>query len=325
MIITQTPLRISLLGGGTDFPEYYRQEGGCVLTTAIDKYVFVIIKARFDELIRVGYSRTEMVESVDQVQHDLVRETLRLTGIERGVEISTMADIPAQGTGLGSSSAVTVGLLNAMHTYRNDFQPAEHLAREACAIELDTLARPMGRQDAYIAAYGGIRFVRFLPSSRVEVEAIVPPEPTRRQLSQNLLLFYTGQTREASTILAEQRRNIPARLDVLRRLKALAEEGRRLLLAGELDEIGRLLHQAWELKQRLASGIANGTIAEMYEAARAAGALGGKVCGAGGGGFLLLYCPREHQTALRAALAAYRELPFHLEPDGSKVILNVRR
>ena len=325
MIITQTPLRISLFGGGTDFPDFYRREGGCVLTTAIDKYVFVIIKARFDDRIRVGYTRTELVERPEQVQHDLVREALRLTGISRGVEIATMADVPAQGTGLGSSSAVTVGLLNAMYVYRNEVRPAADLAAQACSIELDILGRPIGRQDQYIAAFGGLRFLRFLPDDRVEVETPEVPEAIRRHLSENLLLLYTGQTREAGAILAEQQANIPYRLGELRELKAMAEEGYRLLQAGQVDELGRLLDASWKVKQRLASGVANGTIQAMYETALRAGALGGKVCGAGGGGFLLLYCPYERQPALRAALSPYRELPFHLEPDGSKVILNIRR
>ena len=325
MIITQTPLRVSLLGGGTDFPAFYREEEGAVLTTAIDKYIFVIIKARFDDLIRVGYSRTEMVASVDQVQHELVREALRLTGIARGVEVATMADIPSEGTGLGSSSTVTVGLLNAMHVYQNDARPAAALAQEACTIELGHLGRPIGKQDQYIAAYGGLRFLHFRPDEEVEVETIVLPDTLRHRLSQNLALFYTGQTRESRTILAAQRDNIPARRAALRSLKALAEEGRRLLLAGQLDDLGRLLHEGWQLKQQLAAGIANDQIDAMYETARRAGALGGKVCGAGGGGFLLLYCPREEQSRLRAALQGHQELPFHLEPDGSKVILNVRR
>ncbi len=324
MIITQTPLRISLFGGGTDFPDFFREEEGAALSSAIDKYIFVIIKARFDKLIRVGYTRTEMVERVDQVQHDLVRETLRLTGIERGVEIATMADIPSEGTGLGSSSTVTVGLLNAMYVYLNDVRPAAELARQACTIELERLGRPIGLQDQYIAAFGGLRLLRFRPDG-VEVEAIRLSDSTRHCLSQSLLLFYTGQTREAHTILAAQRENIPARRAALRQLKAQAEEGRRLLLAEQLDDLGRLLHEGWQVKQQLAAGISNGQIAEMYETARRAGALGGKVCGAGGGGFLLLYCPREDQARLRAALHAYRELPFHLEPDGSKVILNIRR
>jgi D-glycero-alpha-D-manno-heptose-7-phosphate kinase len=220
---------------------------------------------------------------------------------------------------------VTVGLLNAMHVYRNDARPAAELAREACAIELGRLGRPIGKQDQYIAAYGGLRFLRFRPDEEVEVETIALPDALRHRISQNLLLFYTGRTRESRTILAAQRENIPERREVLRKLGALAEEGRRLLLAGQLDDLGRLLHEGWLLKQQLAAGIANEAIEAMYATARRAGALGGKVCGAGGGGFLLLYCPREEQTRLRAALQGYQELPFHLEPDGSKVILNVRR
>ncbi|MGC8874816.1 MAG: GHMP kinase [Chloroflexia bacterium] len=325
MIITQTPLRISLFGGGTDFPEFYRREGGCVLSTAIDKYVFAIIKERFDALIRVGYTRTEIVETVDQVQHDLVREALRLTGISRAVEIATMADVPAQGTGLGSSGAVTVGLLNAMHVYRNDARPAAELAAQACTIELERLGRPIGRQDQYIAAFGGLRFLRFQPDDRVEVEPVEIPGDARRILEESLLLFYTGKTRDASAILAEQRENIPRRLSELREVKALAEEARQLLQAGDVDTVGQLLDEGWQIKKRLASGISNGDIEEMYQAALRAGALGGKLCGAGGGGFLLLYCPRERQEALRRALSGYRELPFRLEKDGSKVVLNIRR
>jgi D-glycero-alpha-D-manno-heptose-7-phosphate kinase len=325
MIITQTPLRISLFGGGTDFPDFYHEEEGCVLSSAIDKYIFVIIKSRFDDLIRVGYTRTEMVGRVDEVQHELVREALRVTGIERGVEIATMADIPSQGTGLGSSSTVTVGLLNAMHVYLNDAQPAADLARQACAIEIGLLGRPIGKQDQYIAAYGGLRFLRFRPDEEVAVETVPLPQAVRHSLSQNLLLFYTGQTRESRTILATQRDNIPARRAALREIKAQAEEGRRLLLAGRLDDLGRLLHEGWLLKQQLAPGITNRRIQTMYETARSAGALGGKVSGAGGGGFMLLYCPREEQSRLRAAMHHYQELPFHLEPDGSKIILNIRR
>jgi D-glycero-alpha-D-manno-heptose-7-phosphate kinase len=236
-----------------------------------------------------------------------------------------MADIPSQGTGLGSSSTVTVGLLNAMHVYLNDARPAADLAQEACAIEIERLGRPMGKQDQYIAAYGGLRFLRFHPDDGVTVETVPLEQAVRHRLSQNLLLFFTGQTREASTILAEQRDNIPARRSALRRIKGLAEEGRRLLLAERLDDLGHLLHEGWLLKKQLAAGIANGQIETMYEAARHAGALGGKISGAGGGGFLLLYCPRENQARLRKALRSYQELPFHLESDGSKVILNIRR
>lgn len=325
MIITQTPIRISLAGGGTDFPEFFRREEGCVLSSAIDKYVFVIIKARFDDKIRVGYTRTEMVDHVDEVQHELVREALRLTGIHRGVEIATMADIPAQGSGLGSSSAVTVGLLNAMYVYTRRMQTAETLAREACRIEIEILGKPIGIQDQYIAAYGGLRFLRFHADGSVTVEELDLDPGVKRRLNQNLMLFWTGIQRNASDILAEQKAQMDDHMPYLREVKALALEARACLLAGEIDELGRILHRNWELKKRFASRITNPQIDDMYATALRAGALGGKIAGAGGGGFLLLYCPRERQADVRAALHGFRELPFHLESDGTKVIFNIRR
>ncbi|MGQ9586224.1 MAG: GHMP family kinase ATP-binding protein [Anaerolineae bacterium] len=325
MIITQTPIRISLAGGGTDFPEFYRQEEGCVLSSAIDKYVFVVIKARFDDKIRVGYTRTEMVDGIEEVQHELVRESLRLTGIRSGVEIATMADIPARGSGLGSSSAVTVGLLNAMYAYTNRLQTAEALARQACQIEIEILGKPIGVQDQYIAAYGNLRFMRFLTDGRVVVEDLPLDPDLKRRLNQNLMLFWTGIDRNASDILAEQKSQMDERMSYLREVKALALEARECLLAGELDELGRILHRNWECKKQLASKVTNPQIDGMYATARKAGALGGKITGAGGGGFLLLYCPRERQSDVRAALHGYRELPFHLERDGTKVIFNIHR
>ena len=325
MIITQTPIRVSLFGGGTDFRDYYEREEGCVLSTAIDKFIFVTIKERFDDLIRVGYTRTEMVEKVDDLQHDLVRETLRRTGISSRVEISTMADIPSEGSGLGSSSAVTVGLLNAMYAFLGETAPAEQLAREACQVEIETLGRPIGIQDQYIAAYGGLRFMTFARGGEVIMERIRIDDNVRRRLDQNLLLFYTGIVRQASDILSEQKTNIGDRLAVLREMKQLAMSGRACLEAGDADALGELLHQSWALKKQLASKISNGTIEEMYQAGRNAGALGGKITGAGGGGFLLFYCPVSSQDRLRAVLSGLRELPFRIERFGSKVIFNYRR
>ncbi|MBN1977021.1 MAG: GHMP kinase [Anaerolineae bacterium] len=322
MIITQTPLRVSFFGGGTDFAGFYQREEGCVVSTAIDKYIFVIAKRRFDEMIRVGYTRTELVESVDQVGHELVREALRMAGVTQQIEISTLGDIPAAGSGLGSSSVVTVGLLNALHVYRNRAQTAETLARQACEIEIERLGKPIGKQDQYIAAYGGLRFIRFLPGGGVVVESVYLPEGAAAHLGRNLMLFFTNVTRQAETVLAEQQANIDSRLEVLRGLKELAYEGRRLLEGGEVESFGRLLHQGWELKKQMASRITNGEIDEVYAAALQAGALGGKITGAGGGGFLLLYCPIERQDAVRVALRGLRELPFRLEPSGSKVIFN---
>jgi D-glycero-alpha-D-manno-heptose-7-phosphate kinase len=325
MIITQTPLRVSFFGGGTDFPDFYHREEGCVLSTAIDKYIFVIIKRRFDQKIRVGYTKTEMVDSVDEVEHELVRETMRLTGVSRQVEIGTMGDIPSAGSGLGSSGTVTVGLINAMHAYIGDPQSLHTLATQACSIELDRLHKPIGKQDQYIATFGGFRFIRFLPDESVSVEKVELSDNDRRRFNQNLMLFFTNTTRRSERVLKEQVANINNNLSVLRELKSLAFEGKHLLEGGEFDEFGRLLHYSWNIKKQLAKNITNNTIDEIYTTALNSGAYGGKITGAGGGGFLLLYCPVEKQQAVRSALKEFTELPFNLEPEGSKVIFNYVR
>lgn len=325
MIIVQTPLRISFFGGGTDFPAFFMQEGGCVLSTAIDKYIFVTIKQRFDSKLRIGYTQTEMVDDIGQIHHDLIRESLRLTGIESGVEITTMADIPSEGSGLGSSSTVTVGALHAMYAYLGEIIPAERLAREACAIEIETLNRPIGIQDQYIAAYGGLRFFEFLPNGQVTAEKIKLSSQAQRALNSNFMLFFTGISRDASSILKEQVTNLKDRLNELREIKHMAHEARCAIEKEKFDSLGVLLHQSWELKKRLAPTISNGHINEMYETARGAGAIGGKIAGAGGGGFLLLYVPWEFQNKVRMALNGLQELPFGLEADGTKVIFNYPR
>lgn len=325
MIIVQTPLRISLFGGGTDFPSFYCSEGGAVLSSAIDKYIFVSIKKRFDRKIRIGYTRTEMVDSVDEVQHELIREALRKTGITQGVEITTMGDIPDAGSGLGSSSTVTVGALQAMYTYLGKIVTAEQLAREACEIEIEKLEKPIGVQDQYISAYGGFRFIEFKPSGEIQVQEMNLDPALMRQLNDNLMLFFTGVTRRSAVILNEQKNNIHDRLYVLRTLKQMAYQTRDELLRGNVDAIGELLHESWMFKKQLASQISNPEIDEMYRAAREAGATGGKISGAGGGGFLLLYCPYERQEAVRYTLRNLQELPFLMEQDGSKVIFNYRR
>jgi D-glycero-alpha-D-manno-heptose-7-phosphate kinase len=325
MIITQTPLRISFFGGGTDFRDYYRHEGGCVLSSAIDKYIFVIVKRRFDKMIRIGYTRTELVEQIDQLQHELVREALRLAEVGSQIEIGTLGDIPSSGSGLGSSSTVTVGVLNALYNYRNDPHTQEQLARGACRIEIDKLGKPIGKQDQYIAAYGGLRFIRFLPDGEVVIETIELDDSETRRLNQQLMLFYTQNIRHNDSVLSEQRSKIPDRMDTLRTMADLVYQGRTLLENGDFDAFGRLLDTGWQLKKTLASKISNVEIDRYYQSAIEAGALGGKITGAGGGGFLLLYCPREKQHSVRAALRELHELPFHLEPDGSKVIFNYRK
>jgi D-glycero-alpha-D-manno-heptose-7-phosphate kinase len=325
LIIVQTPLRISFFGGGTDFPSYFHEEGGCVLSSAIDKYIFVMLKKRFDDKLRIGYTRTEMVDSVDEVQHELIREALRQTGISHAVEVSTTGDIPSEGSGLGSSSTVTVGALHAMYTYLGEIVPAGRLAQEACQIEIDRLGKPIGVQDQYIAAFGGVRFFEFLPDGQVTCAKIAMNTELRRMLNSSFLLFFTGISRKSDTILSEQKENINDRLKILGQIKRLAYVAKDEMEAGNIEAIGHLLHEGWELKKQLAGKISNGIIDEMYQAARCAGALGGKLTGAGGGGFLLLCCPHEKQDAVRAALKGLRELPYELERDGSKVIFNYRR
>jgi len=324
VIVVQTPLRVSLFGGGTDFRSFFTAEGGCVLSSAIDKYIFLTIKERFDHLLRIGYTRTEMVESVNDIQHELIREALRKTGISRGVEVTTMGDIPSAGSGLGSSSTVTVGALHAMYAFLGEIVPAERLAREACEIEIDILGKPIGVQDQYIAAYGGLRFMEFLPTGQIRCERIALEADLQRRFNESLLLFFTGVTRRADSILDEQQRNINHRLSILREMKQMAYRARDDLRAGNLEAIGRLLHEGWQLKKQLASQISNGAIDEMYQTARRAGAVGGKITGAGGGGFLLLYCLPERRAAVRDALKPLQELPFRLEMDGTKVIFNYR-
>jgi D-glycero-alpha-D-manno-heptose-7-phosphate kinase len=325
VIIVQTPLRVSLFGGGTDFPRYYRNHGGCVLSTAIDKYIYVTIKRRFDQLLRVGYTKTEMVEQVDEIQHELIREALRKTGINTGIEITTMGDIPSAGSGLGSSSTVTVGAIHAMYAYRGQIIPAEILAQQACEIEIDTLGKPIGVQDQYIAAYGGLKFIEFQQDGSICVSTVEIDRKTKRKLDENLLLFYTGITRQSVTILKEQEANIDDREEVLNEMKGIAHRARTMLTAGDVDGVGELLHESWLLKKQLAHRVSNGEIDNAYQLARDAGALGGKITGAGGGGFLLVYCPDSRQEQVRESLRHMQELPFRLEPMGTKVIFNYQR
>lgn len=322
MIISRTPLRISFFGGGTDFRSFFRQEAGIVITSTIDKYIYVIVKERFDDRIRVGYTRTELVDRIDDLQHELVRECLRRTGISRRIEIATMGDIPSAGSGLGSSSTVTVGLLNAFYHYLGNPKECLELAREACEIELDVLGKPIGLQDQYAVALGGSHVMHFRCPDEVEVRPWPALPETMAELEKRLLLFFTNQTRKAEQLLAEQEANTARNLDVLRTMKALASEGCGCLESGDLDRFGKLLHEGWELKKRLHAKISNGEIDRIYSAGREAGALGGKITGAGGGGFLLFYCPPDRQAPLRQTLRDLRELPFKFESAGTQIVFS---
>jgi D-glycero-alpha-D-manno-heptose-7-phosphate kinase len=325
MIITQTPLRVSFAGGGTDFRDFYQDHGGCVVSSAIDKFVYCVVKERFDDKIYVNYSKKEIVDSVDQLEHELVREAMLKTGVTKGVEISFLSDIPAEGSGLGSSSSVTVGVLNALYHLVGGTPTLEQLAREACEIEIDILKKPIGVQDQYIAAFGGLRFFEFGPGAGIRVNAVGMSRTVLEDMDNMLMLFFTGRTRQASTILSEQKSKIAQKSDVLREMANQAREVRRIIEAGDVEGLGRMLHRAWEAKRKLADSITNNEMNEIYDRAVKAGALGGKISGAGGGGFFLLCVPSDKRQSVRQALSNLREMPFRLERGGTRVILNLQR
>ncbi|MFC1864236.1 GHMP kinase [Chloroflexota bacterium] len=322
MIISRTPFRISFVGGGTDLPDFYRVEPGAVVSTAINKYMYVVVNQRFTDAIRVSYySKTEIVDAVDEIQHPIVREALKLAGITKGIEIASIADVHA-GAGLGSSSSFTVGLLNALYAYKGVLKSAEELAREACHIEIDILGEPIGKQDQYIAAYGGFRYIQFNPDESVLSELTIWSKENKEELLQNLLLLYTGDVRESSSILREQKETTEHsdKFDSLKKLRDMAFELKGLLNNNTSPDIlVEFLHEGWLLKKQLASRISNNKIDEYYETALSAGAVGGKILGAGGGGFLLLYCPKGSQPQVKKALNL-RDLEFSLEPEGSRII-----
>jgi len=325
MIITQTPLRISFAGGGTDFYEFFEAHGGAVVSSAIDKFLYCIVKERFDDKIYVNWSKKEIVDSVDEVEHDLVREAMRKVGVTKGIEISFLSDIPSEGSGLGSSSSVTVGVLHALYCFIGETPTAEQLAREACEIEIGKLGKPIGVQDQYIAAYGGLRCFEFGPGRNVKTSSVKISRACLEDLDNMLMLFFTGKTRKADNILSQQRANITGRLETLREMTRQAHEVRQLLEGGSIGAFGPLLHRGWEAKRRLAAGVSSSELDEQYQRAMAAGALGGKISGAGGGGFFLLCVPSESRAAVRHALTELREMPFHLERGGSRVVLNMQR
>lgn len=320
MIISRTPFRISLAGGGSDLPDHYRVSGGCVTAMAINKYMYITVNKRFDHTLRVGYSKMELVDTVDELQHPLVREALKLTGIVNGIEVTSMADIPAQ-TGIGSSGSFVVGLLNALYAYRGIHASAERLAAEACKIEIELLNEPVGKQDQYLAAFGGMRFIEFNPDESVYCTPIICSPETRLELERHLMLFYTGITRPAASVLKEQKERTQLNREVLAHLCEQAKDIRDILRKERhLISIGDILHQGWLLKRKLASNVSNEQIDRYYETAMEAGALGGKILGAGGGGFLLLFVEPQNQERVRQALSNLRPVQIGFEPQGSKII-----
>lgn len=324
MIISKTPLRMSFTGGGSDFSLFYRKYGGAVISTAIDKYVYVSINKKFDHGIRVGYSKNEEVSNVKEIKHPLVRAAMEFVGIEGGVEITTVADIPSKGTGLGSSSAFTAGLVHVLNAYLGRHMSCEQIALDSCYVEIDMCGEPIGKQDQYASAYGGFNIIEFNPDDSVVVSPLVMKSNTIESIKKNILVFYTGITRSASTLLRQQSADViidKSKQDVLVQMVKLSYDLRRELQKNNINEFGEILHESWLLKKSLTDGISTDEIDEWYNLARKAGATGGKVLGAGAGGFLMLYAPEQNHEAIKATLSKLRHIPISFEPLGSQIIL----
>lgn len=323
MIISRTPLRMSFVGGGSDLPAFYREHGGAVVSTAIDKYIYVTVNPKFDNGIRVSYSVTEEVEEVAAIKHALVREALKFLELDGGIEITTIADIPSRGTGLGSSSSFTVGLLNVLNAFRHRYVSSDQLGQDSCRIEIDICGEPIGKQDQYAAAFGGFNLIEFKPDDSVLVSPIICHPETLRALEAGIMVFYTGITRSASSLLRQQSQDLADSVDKrlgMQRMVELAYLLRDEMQRDNVEAFGQILHENWELKKGMTAGVSSPDIDRWYAEARAAGALGGKLLGAGAGGFLMFYAPPERHEAIRKALPELREVPMGFEPLGSRII-----
>lgn len=321
MIISRTPFRISFAGGGSDFSSFYRQEMGAVISTSINKYVYIAIHPYFDsEKIQLKYAKTELVSSIEEIQHPIFKEVLLMNQVS-GVDLNSIADIPA-GTGLGSSSSFTVGLLNAISAYQNRAVSAETLGDLACKIEIDRLGSPIGKQDQYAAAYGGLNLISFYPDETVNVEKIIMNPIKKKELDENLILIFTGDTRSANSILEKQNEALTASSNTenQRELVKLALYLKKSLEDNNIEDFGRYLHEGWQLKKSFTKAISNNIIDDIYNKGLTAGALGGKLLGAGGGGFVLFYCPLENQADFRSKMQNLKEMKFNFDDHGSKII-----
>ena len=323
MIISQTPLRLSFVGGGTDFQDFYRVHKGQVISASIDKYIYVIVKKRYDDLIVLHYTENEIVGKVEDIRHEIIREALSMLGIKKGIEIITLADITMKGSGLGSSSVLTVGLLNALHHYLGESVSSEQLAKEACELEINRLCKPIGKQDQYIAAYGGIKKFIFHPDESVEVVPFRLQEDTIHSLNTSLILHNTGVTRKAEMILQEQNDKTASNVQELQTISGLVDTLHAAFDQGNHLVLGELLKINWEMKRKLASGINIPVIEEMITIAGNNGASGCKIVGAGGGGFIMSYVPAAHLANFKKAMLPYQELPFHFDPHGTRILINV--
>ena len=330
MIISRAPVRITLGGGGTDIKSYYSNYEGFVISAAIDKYCSILANKRFYDSIRLSYSQMEIKDSVSEIEHRIFREALKFAGIEKGIELHSVADVPAN-SGLGSSSSFTIALLNALHTYKREFVTQKQLAEEACYIEIDALGEPIGKQDQYIAAFGGITCLTFEKNGGVIVEPLRISDEALDQLESNLMFFFTGKERSASEILSEQdekSKKLDAKmLQNLHQIKEIGLETRKYLEKGKVNILGELFHSHWEIKKKRSSKISDPFIDECYEIARKNGAVGGKIMGAGGGGFFVFYCNNSDRPKLSQAMEkmGLKLVRFHLDFEGAKILVNMKR
>ena len=323
MIISKTPLRMSFVGGGSDLPAFYRRNGGAVLSTSIDKYIYINVNKKFDSGIRVAYSKTEEVDSVSKIEHKLVKESLKYLDISGGLEITSIADIPASGSGLGSSSSFTVGLLNTLNAFNNNYCSKEKLGLESCKIEIEKCGQPIGKQDQYAAAYGGLNLIEFNKDDSVKVTPVIAKTDTIKTIEDNILVFYTGITRSATEILTKQNSEIinnELKNNTLIKMVDLTYNLFNEIQNNNHKAFGEILNENWLLKKSLTDGISNKFIDDCYDTAIKAGALGGKILGAGAGGFLMFYAPKKNHKKIESSLSRLQKVDVKFEKNGSQII-----
>lgn len=322
MIVTKTPLRMSFVGGGSDLPSYYKKKGGAVLSTSVDKYVYITVNKKFDMNIRLSYSITENVSNSQQIKHPIVRNTLDLLGIKEGIEITSISDIPSEGSGLGSSSSFTVGLLHALYEYKNQKITKEELSKIASHIEIDMCEENIGKQDQYASSYGGLNLIEFKEDDTVIVSPIVCKKETIDRMQESIIVFYTGKTRSASNLLGVQSENMKQadKRQLMSEMVSLVYDMKSLIENDNIDLLGELLDQNWQLKRKITDSITNNMIDEIYSKGIQAGAKGGKLLGAGSGGFVMFYAPKDKHVNISQALKSLKQVPFSFEQAGSTII-----
>jgi len=323
MIVSKTPLRMSFVGGGSDLPSFYRHEnGGAVLSTTIDKYIYVAVNRNFDKGIRLSYSISEELNSIKDIKHPIIRNALEFLNIDGSIEITSMADIPSKGSGLGSSSSFTVALLHALYAYKNMHISKDELGKLASHIELDLCNDPIGKQDQYAAAYGGLNLIEFKEDDSVLVQPIICKKNTIKKMEKSIIVFYTGRTRDASLLLREQSKNMDSSVKrlLMKEMVSSVYSMKKLLERGEIEGIGELLDKNWKLKCQMASNISDPEIDAWYKNGISAGASGGKILGAGNGGFIMFYAPEEKHNSIINAMKGLKRVPFNFEKNGSQIL-----